>query len=304
MRSLIRLSHAMPTYALALASLTPSLASASIADCPTMITPQPILTDQGALEAITFDAQGTLYLSNFGQDAIMTLTAKTTAPEILVAPLNQPGGLALGDSGELYVGSGNGPGGLFPAWNNAQIIRVDSRSGASETYASGLGMANGVVRAADGTLYASDDLASALDRILPDGTVEPGWLKLNSNGMALSQDGKTLYVNRSIPSRVMAVDLATETVSPHSAYSFAASFAFFDGLTIDANDTLYVAAYLLGAILKVDTQGNLCKLADDIPFASAAAFGVNPQGSADGFAVTSLFVTSHNGTLYELPGVL
>lgn len=278
--------------------------AAGVPDCDRVIKPIPLLKDQGALEAIAFDSQGKVYLSDLGVNGVISLASKTAPPEILAEGIRQPGGLAFGDSGELYVGSGNGLGGLFPKSGNANIFKLDPRTAAKTMYAPGVSMANGVVRAADGTLYASNDFARSLDRVTPDGTVEVGWLKLNSNGMALSQDGKTLYVNRSVPSRVMAVDLATQTVRGHSKISLYASSSFFDGLTIDSQDRLYVAAYLVGKIFRVEQNGKVCTLAKGMSLASAAAFGVNPQGNDDGFGEKSLYVTSHSGILYELQNVL
>lgn len=276
----------------------------TVRDCEKVVQPKPVLSGQGALEAIAFNDQGTLFLSNYGNNNVSTVANRNAEPVVLVETDKPPGGLAFGDEGELYVGVGNGPGGIAPSLGNASILRIDPATGASEQYAEGLGMANGVVRGEDGTLYASNDFARSLDRVLPGGTVETGWLKLNSNGMVLSQDGQTLYVNRSIFSRVFAVNLSTGKVRPYSKYNASLGSAFFDGLTIDKQGQLYVAAYFRGEILKVDTNGKVCILAKGMPLVSAAAFGVNPQGSETGFASNSLFVTSHNGILYELVDVI
>ena len=73
---------------------------------------------------------------------------------------------------------------------------------------------------------------------------------------------------------------------------------------IDSQDRLYVAAYLVGKIFRVDPNGKVCTLAKGMSLASAAAFGVNPQGNEDGFAEKNLYVTSHSGVLYELQNVL
>ena len=77
--------------------------------------------------------------------------------------------------------------------------RVDLVQGQVTPVVKGLSMANGVVRAPDGSYYASDNLALSLDRVSPSGVVQRKWLNLNSNGLALSRDGRTLFVNQFMP---------------------------------------------------------------------------------------------------------
>jgi gluconolactonase len=81
------------------------------------------------------------------------------SPPRQVAAINGPGGIVAEPDGSLIVGSGDGitngvAGDAFPT---ASLVRVDPASGNVSTFASGLGMANGVARAADGTLYATND---------------------------------------------------------------------------------------------------------------------------------------------------
>ena len=87
--------------------------------------------------------------------------------------------------------------------------RVDLVQGQVTPVVKGLSMANGVVRAPDGSYYASDNLALSLDRVSPSGVVQRKWLNLNSNGLALSRDGRTLFVNQFMPAAIKAVNLAT-----------------------------------------------------------------------------------------------
>ncbi len=73
-------------------------------------------------------------------------------------------------------------------------------------------MGNGVAIAPDGTVYTSNDLVPALDRVDPDGTMHRGWYRETpANGPALSPDGRILYVNVSLggDTRILAIDTAT-----------------------------------------------------------------------------------------------
>ncbi|WP_280495528.1 SMP-30/gluconolactonase/LRE family protein [Nocardia asiatica] len=87
-----------------------------------------------------------------------------------------------------------------------------SRHRTARPYAGGLSMGNGVAIAPDGTVYTSNDLVPALDRVDPDGTMHRGWYRETpANGPALSPDGRILYVNVSLggDTRILAIDTAT-----------------------------------------------------------------------------------------------
>lgn len=279
---------------------TLGLARATIPACPDAVTPTVLLESQGALEAAIFDAQGRLLLSNISQKAVQVLARLGDQPVVLFSGIANPGGLALGDQHDLYVGSGNGVTGLLPSLGKASILRFDLDTGARQTYATGLTMANGVRRGADGTIYASDDLAKSLDRVLPNGQVEAGWLKQNSDGMALSADGQTLFVNQTFPSKVMAVDLRTSQVrvyaQPKDSWD---GLAVFDGMTIDGQGNLFVAAYAQGKVLRVSPAGEMCAVASGMSLPTDIAIGTGRNG----FTAGNLYVTSHSGHLYELPGL-
>lgn len=53
----------------------------------------------------------------------------------------------------------------------AGLLRIDPNNGQRKTLATGLAMANGVVRATDGTIFASNDCGTHIDRVDPDGRV-------------------------------------------------------------------------------------------------------------------------------------
>jgi sugar lactone lactonase YvrE len=86
----------------------------------------------------------------------------------------------------------------------AGLLRVDPESGACERWVRGRGMANGVARAPDGAVYASNDIGAYLDRVNPDGTVQRRWARVASaNGLAVdaisasaSCSGRCCYYSR------------------------------------------------------------------------------------------------------------
>jgi len=292
--------HALSTgLALTLAMLGQA-AHAVIPACADAVKPVVLLEGQGMLEAVIVDPAGRLLISNISQKAVQVLPRLGDPLSMLASDITYPGGLALGEHHDLYVGTGNGPGGLLPSLGSASILHIDLDTGAKQTYATGLAMTNGVRRAADGTIYASDDLAKVLDRVRPDGQVDKAWLKQNSNGMSFSADGQTLFVNQTFPAKVVAVNLRTQQVRTYAQPADSLDgLAVFDGMTIDAQGNLLVAAYAQGKVLRVTPSGAMCAVASGMSLPTDLAIGTGRNG----FTAGNLYVTSHSGRLYELPGV-
>ncbi|WP_376740722.1 SMP-30/gluconolactonase/LRE family protein [Gordonia paraffinivorans] len=160
-------------------------------------------------------------------------------------------------------------------------------------------MANGVVRSSDGTVYASSAVAPAIDRVGPDRRVSRGWYHAaTGNGLALSADGKTLYANVSVPdTRVLAIDTATGAARTYFRPPAGLDWVFFDDLDIDAAGNLYAPLYLGGQVWRIGRDGSHCALAKGLT--TPAGISVGP--SEAGFPATSVFVTTHAGSVVEIP---
>lgn len=257
-----------------------------------------VVRDQlGTLESAAFDPAGRLLFTGVGKKALYRMDKPGAAPVMVASGLAAPGGIAVANAHEAYVGTGNSVNGLIPALGKATIMHVDLDTGEVKPHITGLSMANGLVRASDGSFYASDDFAKSLDRVLADGTVQRSWLKLNSNGLALSKDEKTLYVNQFLPAKVYAVDVATGMYKVHGAVPSERSLTGLDGLSIDDVGNLYIAAYLSGEVWRLAPDGAFCRLAKGLSLPSAPVVGKPGRG----FATSSLYVASHSGRLYEVP---
>lgn len=276
---------------------------AGLAKCNDYVAaPQVVLSQSNMLESIIFDKQGRMLLSNVGKGEVWALPTPTSSPTTITSDISTIGGLALGEGDDLYVGSGNGLNGALPSLGAGSIYKVNLTTGEKSRYASGLAMSNGVKRAQNGTIYVSDDFAKVLGRVTPQGDtvkVEKVWLPQNSNGMAFSADGKTLYVNQSFPAALKAIDLTSNPpmVSTVAAPTGLESLSVFDGLTIDKQNNLFIAAWLTGKVLKANPSGSLCILAEGLGHPSDLAVGSGPQ-----FNNTSLYVITHGGKVFELPG--
>ena len=294
---LLTLSAALAT---AFGALVARPASAAPADCPGVGTPQQLASGRGPLESIAFDHQGRLLFTSITKGALFRLEAPQGAVTTVSSGIKSPGGIAVANEREAYVGTGNTLTGLTPWLGAAGIAKVDLLTGTTTQVVKGLAMANGMVRASDGTFYASDDLAKSLDRVLPDGTVQRGWLKLNSNGLALSADERTLYVNQMIPPKVLAVERASGQVSVVAEAPEGRGWTWLDGLGIDRQGLLYVASYWSGEVWRLTPSGEWCTLARGLMLPSA----VVPGSAGAGFDKGSVYVTTHGGGLFEVPGAV
>ena len=109
------------------------------------------------LESVIVDPRGRLFFTSQTWDGLLGAVLRMDHPDAepveLAGGIISPGGLAFDDRGMLIVGFGDGtPQGLIGnVAGLAGLLLVDPDSGERETWITGLQMANGVARAADGT---------------------------------------------------------------------------------------------------------------------------------------------------------
>jgi sugar lactone lactonase YvrE len=204
----------------------------------------------------------------------------------------------------LIVGFGDGlPQGLIGnVAGLAGLLLVDPDSGERETWITGLQMANGVARAADGTVFASNNVGTHIDRIDPYGNVHRRWAKVPSaNGLATDSGGQYLYAAQTfVPAAIKRVEIANPAnVTTHARPGPLARAAVLDGLAIDnTGRRLYVAANGAGQIWRVEPNGNIEALARGLKFPSAVAIGHGPTGFSKG----NLYAVTFHGGIVELAG--
>ena len=286
--------------ALAAAFAAPALA---VPPCPGGPPPtRTLLSGQGRLESVIADAHGRLFFTDETQ--LLRLDRPGATPKVLVDGVDGPGGMAFDDAGMLLMGRGNNTqdgltGDVAP---QAGVLRIDPDTGANTVYATGLSMANGVARAPDGSLYATNDLGSDVDRVDPAGNTQHGWSHvLSGNGDAVDSTGRWLYVNQTFqPPAVQRVDIQhPDQVTTYVSSSDPADLtAGLDGMTRDSNDNLYLAANGGGQIWKV-TPGPTPQLCLLVP--GLAKFPSGP--SAVAVNGRNLDVVTFGGDVIEVRGV-
>jgi sugar lactone lactonase YvrE len=269
-------------------------------DCPGgQIQPVTLANTGDVLEYGLLSAHGQFFYSDQSKGALMEIDGFGSPPR-QVAAINGPGGIVAESDGSLIVGSGDGisngiSGDAFPM---ASLARVDPATGNVSTFASGLGMANGVAQAADGTLYATNDFGFDIDRIDISGQVDHGWAKVfSTNGVVVSRDQRYLYVSQTFqPAAVQRITIA----NPSQVSTFAAAqgtdiAAGPDDMTIDAHGNLYLAANGAGQVWRVTAKGSICVLASGLQNPSSAVLG-------PGSLASNLYVVGFGGEIVELPG--
>jgi sugar lactone lactonase YvrE len=294
---------AAATAAAVLGALVLAAGASALEDCPTQPAPRVVDSATGTFESVAFDSKGRLFYTRSGQGKLMMIARNGARPKLILDGIDGPGGIIFRRNGNILVGYGDtiaqaGDGEADP---QAGLIEVDPRTGKSHVFVHGLQMANGVTRGPGGQIFASTDFGTGVDRVLK-GTVELGWAPLDSsNGMVVDSAKRNLFVNQTFttPPTIARIPLSDPTAAEPWFTAPEEAGAFLDGLTRDADGTLYAAANGSGDVWRVSGPEEGCVLWDGPPFPSgpsAVAFG---RGK-DRFPRGSLFVTTFGGQLLQL----
>lgn len=253
------------------------------------------------LENLAFDADGTMFVSDFGGDRLLRVTAEGAT---VVANVDIHG-LVFGPDGLLYVGTSSG-----------QVWRVDSLEPFTKTIiAAGLPAANGLAFDGDGNLFVSNPLGTSAPYLVRLPAANPAaWAQWSSeygpNGLwpdgdsilaAVTGDQSSPIVrfSTSDPNDVRVVaqlSLGVLTLQPgaHAPQGGGAvAPKGLDDLTLGPDGFIYVAAHVTGEVLRVDpSSGVACVLASGLHEPTSVRFA--PDGrlfvtDMGGEAVTALF---------------
>ncbi|GGG14840.1 hypothetical protein GCM10007304_31090 [Rhodococcoides trifolii] len=285
--------------------LAPSSAGAAPGVCPgTGQAPVRVGQVPGAsLEGVVVDRSGRLYTTDLVSGRVFRMDYPGgPAYPIATVPSGGGGALAFMPDGRLLVGYGADPR-VFAGdvLRSAGIVALDVDTLAVTPFASGLSAANGLAVTRDGTVYATNDFASLIGQVLPNGAVNPAWASFPSaNGAALSADDRYLYVSRSFVNPGVSRIPIANPGAPESLVNFAGldTISIADGLTVDANGSVVVPTDITGDILRIDAPGTSCTIASGLPLSSVITYGNGAQGFSEG----RLFRAGFDGAIYEIPG--
>lgn len=297
----------MSLAVLATGLLVPGSAAAVAApDCAHSATARVLYSGQGLLESVIVGRAGRLYFSSTpaGRPGrVMKVDRPGARPRVLSDGIDSPGGMVFHQR-RLIVGYGdsiaNGTQGDTDP--RAGLFSVNPLTGSRRLFARGLGMANGVARAPDGAIYASNDFGRFLDRVR-NGVVRNHWAEVNSgNGLVVDRAGRFLYAAQTFQSSAIA---RVEIAHPSNVTTFFAAapedmFSGFDGMTRDRAGNLFVAANGGQKVWRVDRRGRGCIVASGVGRVSAVGFGRGDRRFRGG----NLYAVNFDGDVIELRGAI
>lgn len=206
------------------------------------------------VEGPAVDAAGNIYAANFArQQTIGVVTPQGVARELLALPgASVPNGLRFGRDGVLYVAD----------YVGHNIFRIEPGQLVPRVFAHEPAMSqpNDLAITADGVLYASDPdwehNTGRVWRIGRDGVVSLAADKLGTaNGIEVSPDGRTLYVNESVQRTVWAFTIgAGGALSDKRLLKHFDDFGL-DGMRSDVDGNLYVTRHGKGTVVKLGPDG-------------------------------------------------
>ncbi|MDZ4288107.1 MAG: SMP-30/gluconolactonase/LRE family protein [Prosthecobacter sp.] len=234
----------------------------------------------GGIEGPACDAKGILYCVKFGGEHTIGKVTPDGKAELFV---NLPegstaNGIRFGNNGDMYVADYTG--------HNVLLIDPVSKAISVFAHEPTMSQPNDLAIMADGVLYASDpdwknktgqiwriDRQGKMTRVAADmGT---------TNGIDISPDGKTLYVNESVQRKIWAFTIAADgSLTGKRRIKEFPDFGF-DGMRIDVDGNLYISRHGKGTVIKMTPKGEVLQ--------EIAVLGANPSnvcfGGPDGRTV-------------------
>jgi gluconolactonase len=200
---------------------------------------------------------GSIYAVNFErQQTIGRVSPDGKGEVFVVLPGKSTGnGIRFGPDGQMYVAD----------YAEHNILHIDMKTRVVSVFAHEPGMTqpNDLTIAEDGTIYASDPDWKArtgqLWRISRDGKVTRLGQNLGTtNGVELSPDGKTLYVNESVQRKIWAYPITAEGVGEKRLLIEFPDHGF-DGMRCDVEGNLYVTRHGKGTVAVVTPDGKVAR---------------------------------------------
>jgi gluconolactonase len=212
------------------------------------------------IEGPNCDAAGNIYAVNFAKQGTIGKVTPDGKGELWVTlPGKSVGnGIVFDRKGFMYVAD----------YVGHNVLKIDPKSKQISVYAHDdkMNQPNDLAIAPDGTLYGSDPNWGAstgqLWRFDLDGTARRIAEKQGTtNGIDVSPDGKTLYVNESVQRNVWAFPITKEGLGEKRLIKKFPDHGF-DGMRCDMDGNLYITRYGKGTVVKMAPDGTILKEID------------------------------------------
>ena len=210
------------------------------------------------VEGPACDASGNVYAVNFGaQQTIGKITPDGKAEVFVTLPGKSVGnGIRFSPTGIMYVAD----------YAGHNVLRIDPQTRAVTVHAHQpeMNQPNDLALAPDGTLFASDpdwkNQKGQIWRVAANGSVTRVAADMGTtNGIEVSPDGKSLYVNESVQRNVWVFDIAADGALAGKRLIKQFPDFGFDGMRCDVDGNLYITRHGKGTVVKMTPQGEVLK---------------------------------------------
>jgi gluconolactonase len=247
-------------FALVLLAASLSLA----ADKEKLFVATPLTAERAftaGIEGPACDAKGDIYVVNFARQQTIGRIAPDGKGEVFVElPGRSTGnGIVFDPKGMMYVAD----------YVGHNVLRIDPVTKKIAVFAHNdeMNQPNDLAIAPDGTLYASDPDwgrgAGQVWRIDREGKTSLVAEKMGTtNGIEVSPDGKTLYVNESIQRNVWAFDIDRDGSLSRKRLLKKFDDHGFDGMRCDVDGNLYITRHGKGTVAVLSPAGKVLREID------------------------------------------
>ena len=217
-------------------------------------TPIPVAGFTAGIEGPACDEAGNLYAVAYQQPENIARISPDGKAEVFVTLPNKScgNGIVFDRAGRMYVAD----------YVNHNVLSIDpeTREVTVFVHEPKMHQPNDLAIADDGTLYASDpdweNNRGQIWKITPAGEITLFAADLGTtNGIEVSTDGKTLYVNESVQRNIWAFDLTAAAPQKKLVKRF--EDHGLDGMRCDVDGNLYVARFGKGTVAKLSPTGEL-----------------------------------------------
>ena len=208
------------------------------------------------IEGPQCDRRGNIYAVNFGkQQTIGKVTPEGRGEVFVTLPGESTGnGIVFDRTGRMYIAD----------YVGHKVLRVDLESKQVSVFAHEKGMhqPNDLAIGPHDTLYASDPAwdkgTGQLWMISKEGRVSRVAAEMGTtNGIEVSPDGKTLYVNESVQRNVWAFSIQADGTLAHKRLVKKFDDFGFDGMRCDVDGNLYITRHGKGTVVILTPDGKI-----------------------------------------------
>jgi sugar lactone lactonase YvrE len=213
------------------------------------------------IEGPACDAAGNIYAVDFAKNQTIGKVTPEGKAEIFVTlpGKSSANGIVFDPAGRMFVADDSA--------HNVLLIDTKTRAVAIFGHEEKMNQPNDLAIAPNGTLYASDpnwkNKNGQVWRIDTRGKVTLAAPNMGTtNGIEVSPDGKTLYVNESVQRNIWAFAIAQDgSLKEKHLFKKFDDFGF-DGMRCDIDGNLYVTRHGKGTVVKLSPEAKVLKEID------------------------------------------